>query len=135
MTLDFPRFQSNTLKIFKFVFFLAFCMSFGNTAIAQKFTKVKGKAFGMKEITLKTYYKDGKKIKEKSVKSNMTKIEIYGFENISQLKAVLAHEIGHLVGIPHINAKKALMNPILQKNQINELFLTNDDIDNFNTNF
>ncbi len=43
MTLDFPRFQSNTLKIFKFVFFLAFCMSFGNTAMAQKFTKVKGK--------------------------------------------------------------------------------------------
>jgi len=97
--------------------------------------KVKGKAFGMKEITLKTFYKDGKKVRERSVTQNMTKIEIYGFETRSQLRAVLAHEIGHLVGIPHIHSKNALMNPYLQKNQIENLLLTQEDIDNFNTHF
>ena len=45
----------------------------------------------------------------------MNKIEIYGFDNKQELKVILAHEIAHLVGIPHINVKDALMNPILQK--------------------
>lgn len=101
----------------------------------RNFTQVKGKAFGLTETTLKTYYKDGKKIKEKSTKSTMTKIEIYGFESRDQLKAVLAHEIGHFVGIPHINSKNALMNPYLQKNQIEKLYLTQEDIRNFNKHF
>ena len=47
---------------------------------------------------------------------------VYGFESIDELRAVLAHEIGHLVGIPHIDIKNALMNPILQENQKNKLF-------------
>jgi len=97
--------------------------------------KVKGKTFGLKEIRLKTYFENGKKVKKRTVKNSMTKIEIYGFEGISKLKAVLAHEIAHLVGIPHINVKNALMNPILQKNQIQKLSLTKEDIRNFKRNF
>lgn len=73
--------------------------------------------------------------KEKSVRNSMNKIEIYNFESISQLKAVIAHEIAHLVGIPHINEKGALMNPLLQSEQLNELYLTNEDIVNFKNNF
>jgi len=65
----------------------------------------------------------------------MTKIEIYGFDNLKQLKVVLAHEIGHLVGIPHIENKGALMNPIVQKNQEMNLSLTQDDIKAFKENF
>jgi hypothetical protein len=65
----------------------------------------------------------------------MDKIEIYGFESLGELKAVLAHEIAHLVGVHHINEHNALMNPILQKNQIEDLFLTIKDITNFKNNF
>jgi hypothetical protein len=96
---------------------------------------VKGRAFGQIQTIEKTYIKDGKKFKETTTQSSMDKIEIYSFENLDQLKAVLAHEIAHLVGIPHINDSNALMNPILQKNQEKDLFLTIDDIRNFNENF
>lgn len=96
---------------------------------------VKGRAFGQIQTIEKTYIKDGKKFKETTTQSSMDKIEIYSFENLDQLKAVLAHEIAHLVGIPHINDSNALMNPILQKNQEKDLFLTRDDIRNFNENF
>ena len=105
------------------------------TRLNRSIKKVKGKTFGVKEIRLKTYVEDGKKINERTVKNSMTKIEIYGFEGMNKLKAVLAHEIAHLVGIPHIKVKNALMNPILQKNQIEELSLTKEDIRNFKRNF
>ena len=55
--------------------------------------------------------------------------------NPYQFLLTLIHEIAHLVGIPHINVKDALMNPILQQNQINELSLTKSDILNFKKNF
>ena len=105
------------------------------TRMSRSVKKVKGKTFGLKEVSLKTYYKDGKKVKERSVTTSMTKIEIYGFESREKLKVVLAHEIGHLVGIPHINVKNALMNPLLQEKQIESLFLIAEDIRNFNRNF
>jgi len=105
------------------------------TRMSRSVKKVKGKTFGLKEVSLKTYYKDGKKVKEKTVKTSMTKIEIYGFESNAKLKVILAHEIGHLVGIPHINVKNALMNPILQQSQIDNLSLIKADIRNFKKNF
>lgn len=101
----------------------------------RKLTKdrkeVKGVAIGYKEVKLKTYYKNGKKVKEKTVKNYMKKIEIYGFENFKQLKAVLAHELGHLVGVQHIDIKGAVMNPILQKRQLKNLLLLPEDIKAF----
>jgi len=105
------------------------------TRMSRSVQKVKGKTFGLKEVSLKTYYKDGKKIKEKTVKTSMTKIEVYGFESKNQLKVILAHEIGHLVGIPHINTKNSLMNPHLQQSQIDNFSLIKADIRNFRKNF
>lgn len=85
---------------------------------------------------VKTYYQDGKKIVEKENRDEMEKIEIYGFDgNMNQLKAVLAHEIAHLVGINHIEKQGALMNPILQSNQVERMELTPDDIKAFNQLF
>ena len=104
-------------------------------AMSRSFRKVKGVTIEAQEITLKTYTKNGQRIKERSVNQIMNKIEIYGFESHEELKAILAHEIGHLVGIPHINVKDALMNPILQVSQIEELLLTPQDITNFNEYF
>ncbi len=104
-------------------------------SMSRSFKKVRGRTFGIKEITLNTSYKNGKKIVKQSINNTMDKIEIYGFESLGELKAVLAHELAHLVGVHHINEDNALMNPILQKNQIENLFLTIKDISNFNENF
>lgn len=101
----------------------------------RSFKKIKGKIFGEENTIIKAYYKDGELVKEKSTTTTMNKIEIYGFNNLKQLKAVLAHEIAHLVGIPHIEAKNALMNPILDKAQEENLVLTPEDILNFKENF
>ena len=101
----------------------------------RSFKKIRGKTFGEENTIIKAYYKDGKLVKEKSTTTTMNKIEIYGFDNLKQLKAVLAHEIAHLVGIPHIEAKNALMNPILDKSQEENLILTPEDILNFKENF
>ena len=112
-----------------------------NTLVSQIETmtrsvkKINGRTFGLQETTLKTIYKDGKMTQEKSVKTDMDKIEIYSFDSLAQLKVVIAHEILHLVGIPHIEESGALMNPLLQKNQTERLYLTNEDIGNFRKNF
>lgn len=112
-----------------------------NTLISQIETmtrsvkKINGRTFGLQETTLKTIYKDGKMAQEKSVKTDMDKIEIYSFDSLAQLKVVIAHEILHLVGIPHIEESGALMNPLLQKNQMEKVYLTNEDIENIRNNF
>lgn len=104
-------------------------------SLNRSFKKVRGKTFGTVETTTKTTIKDGIKTQEKNIKSSMDRIEIYGFDNLKELKAILAHEIAHLVGIPHIEDKGALMNPIIQKNQEENLYLTQEDIRNFRKNF
>lgn len=104
-------------------------------SLSRNVKTVNGRTFGVKETILKTYYKDGKEVKESSTKSSMNKIEIYNFSSLEHLKVVLAHEIAHLVGVPHIEAKGALMNPILQDTQKSRLHLTSDDIENFRKNF
>ena len=102
-------------------------------SLSESIIEVKGKTIGKNITTVKTYYQDGKEIVQKENHSKMEKIEIYGFDgNTNQLKAVLAHEIGHLVGVNHIEKKGALMNPILQSNQIVKMELTQDDVKAFN---
>ena len=71
-------------------------------SMSRSFKKIKGKTFELNEVRLKTYYKNGKKIEERNIRKSMTKIEIYGFNNLAELKVIIAHEIAHLVGIPHI---------------------------------
>lgn len=91
----------------------------------------KGKTF----ITKKYEYKkdiNTNKVFENSVSFSTNKIEIYTFNNLNELKALIAHEIGHAYGVGHTNSKNSLMNPILQKNQINRINLSYDDISMFN---
>jgi len=101
----------------------------------RNYKNIKGRTFGFQKVELKTYHEAGKKVKVQKLTTNMNKIEIYGFSNLRELKAVLAHEIAHLVGIPHINVKNALMNPILQKNQLKKVSLTREDIKAFKEYF
>ena len=105
-------------------------------SLSESIVEVKGKTIGQNITKVKTYSQAGQKITQEENYSKMEKIEIYGFDgNMNQLKAVLAHEIGHLVGINHIERKGALMNPILQSNQIEKMALTQDDIKAFNNVF
>lgn len=104
-------------------------------SLGRDIKTVNGRTFGMKETVLKTYYKDGKEVKESTITNSMNKIEIYNFNSLEHLKVILAHEIAHLVGVPHIDDEGALMNPILQENQKNRLHLTSEDIENFRKNF
>ena len=104
-------------------------------SMSRSVRKINGRTFGLEETTLKTIYKDGKLIQEKNVKTNMNKIEIYSFDSLAQLKVIIAHEIVHLLGIPHIEVNNALMNPLLQNSQIENLYLTFEDIENFRNNF
>jgi hypothetical protein len=104
-------------------------------SMTRSVKRINGRTFGLQETTLKTIYKDGKTTQEKSVKTNMDKIEIYSFDSLSQLKVIIAHEIMHLIGVPHIEESGALMNPLLQNNQLDRLNLTKEDIENFKNNF
>ena len=104
-------------------------------SLSRNVKTVNGRTFGVQETILKTYYKDGREIKESSTKSSMNRIEIYNFDSLEHLKVILAHEIAHLVGVPHIEVEGALMNPILQENQKNRLHLTYEDIESFRKNF
>ncbi len=110
-------------------------LAFEIESLNRSLKVVKGQAIGEKRVTLKTYIEDGVYKKEKNIENTMNKIEIYSFDSKEQLKVILAHEIAHLVGIPHINVKNALMNPILQDNQVKNLELTFDDIRAFEMNF
>jgi hypothetical protein len=100
-------------------------------SINRGITKVKGKTFIKRDVKTETILKDGKLEKKQNIILDMSKIEIYGFNNLNELKVILAHEIAHLVGLPHIDKKGALMNPIIQANQIKKLFLTHEDIELF----
>ena len=104
-------------------------------SLGRDIKTVNGRTFGIQETVLKTYYKDGKEVKESITTNSMNKIEIYNFDSLEHLKIILAHEIAHLVGVPHIDDEGALMNPILQENQKSRLHLTSEDIENFRKNF
>jgi hypothetical protein len=103
--------------------------------LSRSIKVVKGNAISNKTILKKTYTKNGRVYKEDIIQELDEKIEIYGFESLMELKVIIAHEIAHIVGIPHIKVKGALMNPILQENQIKKLQLTKEDIRNFKKHF
>jgi hypothetical protein len=103
--------------------------------LSRSIKVVLGNAIFNTQIKKKTYLKDGKVYKIDIKEKRDEKIEIYGYETKDELKAIIAHEILHLVGIGHIDSKGALMNPILQENQKINLSLTPDDIQNIKNNF
>lgn len=103
--------------------------------LTKNFIEVKGITKSQVKTTYTTTQKNGKKSVSKSQEISMNKIEIYDFETLAKFKVVLAHELGHLVGVDHVEVKGALMNPLMQEEQVEELFLTPSDITAFNRAF
>ena len=98
--------------------------------LSSSFSEVKGITKGVIHSEIITQTEGDQTIKQ--IKSTeMNKIEVYDFENTDLLKVILAHEIGHLVGVEHIQTKGALMHPIIQEEQKKNLSLTFDDIQAF----
>ena len=52
------------------------------------------------------------------------RIDIYFYSNESELKHTLAHELGHALGLGHIDTQDAIMNPVVS----DEIQLTDDDL-------
>lgn len=58
---------------------------------------------------------------------NGRQINIYEFSSPAELKIVLAHELGHALGLKHNNAPYSLMYPVLQEQNIDDFQLTAAD--------
>ncbi len=56
------------------------------------------------------------------------RINIYQFGNWAELKTVLAHESGHAMGLDHVDNPRSLMNAVMDKQDIFNLALTDEDI-------
>lgn len=103
--------------------------------ISHNYIETKGITQRSIKTMTTTTTKDGIATVERETKIDAKKIEIYDFENLKRLKVILAHELGHLVGVNHIEVEGALMHPILQKEQLKELSLSYEDINAFHEAF
>lgn len=56
------------------------------------------------------------------------KINIYQFDNLDKLKLVLAHEMGHALGISHVNNPTSVMYYLMEAQNARNLQLSEEDI-------
>lgn len=61
------------------------------------------------------------------------RINIYQFEGISDLRLVLAHELGHALGLNHVENPKSIMYYLMDKQDLNNPVPSKEDIQAFIT--
>lgn len=57
------------------------------------------------------------------------RIYVYQFSDIQSLKAVLAHEVGHALGIAHVNNPESVMYELMSEQNVVDLQLSEEDIE------
>ncbi len=57
------------------------------------------------------------------------RIYVYQFSNMQSLKAVLAHEVGHALGIAHVNNPESVMYELMSEQNVVDLQLSKEDIE------
>lgn len=62
-------------------------------------------------------------------KGSKEMIYVYQFKDMQSLKAVLAHEVGHALGISHVNNPASLMYELMSEQNVVDLELTKEDIE------
>lgn len=55
-------------------------------------------------------------------------IQVFQFSSLDELKLVLAHEVGHALGLPHVENPASVMYYLMGNQKVNGLALTNEDI-------
>jgi predicted Zn-dependent protease len=60
---------------------------------------------------------------------NVKRINIYQFSHRDELRLVLAHEVGHALGINHVDNPKSIMYNLMGSQNMSDLSLTAEDID------
>ena len=57
------------------------------------------------------------------------KIQVFQFSSLGELKLVLAHEVGHALGLPHVENPSSVMYYLMGNQKVNGLALTVEDIE------
>lgn len=55
-------------------------------------------------------------------------IQVFQFSSLDELKLVLAHEVGHALGLPHVENPSSVMYYLMGNQKVNGLALTSEDI-------
>lgn len=60
---------------------------------------------------------------------NQKRINVYQFSHRDELRLVLAHEVGHALGINHVNNPKSIMYHLMGNQDLSDLKLTTEDVE------
>lgn len=60
---------------------------------------------------------------------NGKSIQVFQFSSLDELKLVLAHEVGHALGLPHVENPASVMYYLMGNQKVNGLALTGEDIE------
>jgi len=76
-------------------------------------------------------YKDrfGEAVEFNQGEYNGLEIDIYQFHDNNDLKLVLAHELGHALGIGHVENSKSIMYYLMEDQDLDNISLTTEDFD------